>query len=228
MIVQPLAQVAIFALVLSSILAARMPDASGPFAYVIFLLAGTLCWSLFAEVLTRSVAIFVDNGNLIKKIAFPRVSLPLIVAGVALANNAVLFLVIVCGAIVLGHPPGIEYLWLPLLTLLTLALASGLGIILGTLNVFARDTAQAVPVFMQALYWLTPIVYVATILPERFAKWLSLNPLAPLVAGYQSVVLYNRPPDWMGLVPVAILSVVLLAAALGLFRRASGDMPDVL
>ena len=116
MIAQPLAQVAIFSFVLSDILSARLPGVSSPHAYVVYLMAGMLCWSLFSEVVTRCVSIFIENGNLIKKIAFPRVSLPLIAVGIALVNNAVLFCAIVGAAWLLGFGVTRELFWLPVLT----------------------------------------------------------------------------------------------------------------
>ena len=228
MVAQPLAQVAIFSFVLSGLLAARIPNVSGPYAYVIFLMAGTLCWSLFSDVVARCLTIFIESGNMIKKIAFPRVSLPLIVTGIALANNAALFLVVACAASLLGYPISIHYVWLPPLVLLTVALAIGLGIICGTLNVFSRDVGQVVPVLLQLLFWMTPIVYIASILPEPFQQWLAWNPLVAIVQSYQDVILFARPPAWDSLVPAAVVSGVLLFVALGLFRRAAGEMPDVL
>ncbi|MEY4504149.1 MAG: hypothetical protein RL154_442, partial [Pseudomonadota bacterium] len=91
MILNPLAQVAIYALVLSAVLSAKLPGITSQYAYAIYLMAGTLGWSLFAEILGRSLNIFVDNGNLIKKMSFPKIALPMITAGSALANNALLF-----------------------------------------------------------------------------------------------------------------------------------------
>lgn len=228
MIAQPLAQVLIFSFVLSDLLSARLPGVTSPHAYVIYLMAGTLCWSLFVDVVTRCLTIFIENGNLIKKIVFPRVSLPLIVIGVALVNNVVLLAVVLVVASFLGFPAGAQMLWLPALIVATLALAVAVGIIFGVLNVFMRDTGQAVPVLLQVLYWLTPIVYIASILPERYRGILDYNPLTPLVEGYQSVLVFGHSPDWSSLWPVAILSMVMLALALTLFRRASPEMPDVL
>ena len=228
MIAQPMAQVAIFSFVLSDILTARLPGVSSPHAYVIYLMAGTLCWSLFSDVVTRCVTIFIENGNLIKKIAFPRVSLPLIAVGIALVNNAVLFCAIAVAALLLGFDATRELLWLPALTLATLALGVAVGVILGVLNVFMRDTGQAVPVLLQILYWFTPIVYIASILPAQYRGVIDYNPLARLVKGYQDIFLFARAPDWNVLLPVVVFIAALLGLALTLFRKASPEMPDVL
>jgi lipopolysaccharide transport system permease protein len=228
MIAQPLAQVAIFSIVLSDLLSARLPGVSNPNAYVMYLMAGTLCWSLFSDVVTRCTTIFIENGNLIKKIAFPRISLPLIAIGIALVNNAVLFCAIAIAALLLGFGATLELFWLPSLMLATLALGVSVGVILGVLNVFMRDTGQAVPVLLQILFWFTPIVYIASILPERYRGLVDYNPLARLVESYQGLLLFARPPDWGNLLPVVVFIVALLGLALTLFRKASSDMPDML
>jgi lipopolysaccharide transport system permease protein len=228
-VLQPLAQVAIFTLVLSEVLGARLPGTGNPNAYAIYLMAGSLCWALFNEIVTRCLGIFVGSAPLLKKIAFPRICLPLIAVGSSLLNNLLLFLAMVLIFALMGHAPTAALLWLPVLTALTAALALGLGLLLGVLNVFVRDVGQVMVIVLQLLFWLTPIVYMPSIVPGRYAHWLALNPLYPLVQAYQQVILYGAAPasGW-GLASTATLSALLLAAAFLLFRRASPDMVDVL
>lgn len=228
MILNPLAQVLIFAFVLSAVLSARLPGIDNQYAYAIYLMAGILCWSLFSEIVNRCLTLFIDNGNIIKKLAFPKIALPLIVTGSALINNLLLFVSILAIFGVLGHHPGIALIWLPALMAVTIALAVGLGLSLGVLNVFMRDIGQIVPVVMQFLFWFTPVVYMVNIIPEQYRGWLVLNPLIPIVAGYQDVLLYNRTPSWAGLGGVAIVAVVLLTFSLLIFRKASPEMVDLL
>lgn len=228
MILQPLAQVAIYSLVLSRIMAAKLPGIDNRYAYVIYLMAGMIAWALFSEVLTRSLTMFVDSGNLMKKIVFPRVCLPLVTTGSALVNN---FLLLVASAGVfalVGHPPSLSMLWLPVLIGINLIFALGLGLILGVINVFVRDVAQVMTVILQLLFWLTPIVYMPTIIPARLQAFIALNPMAHLVADFQSVILYGRPPGLLGLLIIGGASLLLLVVALALFRRAAPEMVDVL
>src|SRR5690606_3208112 len=103
MVIHPLTQVAIFALVLSNVLAARLPGTAGPYGYALYLLAGILAWNLFAEIVSRCLTLFIDNGNLIKKILFPKIALPAIAVGACLLNNLVLFAAIVVVFLLLGH-----------------------------------------------------------------------------------------------------------------------------
>ena len=228
MILHPLSQVLIFAFVLSAVMSAKLPGIDNRYAYAIYLMAGTLGWSLFAEIVNRCLTLFIENANILKKLVFPKIALPLIVTGSALINNTLLFVAILLIFGVLGHLPGMALLWLPVLMLITIALALGLGLILGVLNVFMRDIGQLVPVCMQFLFWFTPIVYMVNIIPEQYRKWLALNPLFPVITGYQNVLLYNKEPDLAGLGVIALIALVLLAFALLLFRKASPEMVDQL
>ncbi|KZC16314.1 ABC transporter [Rhodanobacter sp. FW510-R12] len=228
MILQPLAQVAIYALVLSRIMAAKLPGIDNRYAYVIYLMAGMIAWSLFAEVVTRSLTIFVDNGNLMKKMAFPRVCLPIIIAGSSLVNNLLLLVTAVGVFVLIGHSPSMAMLWLPLLIGINLAFALGLGLILGVLNVFVRDVAQFMMVVLQLLFWLTPIVYMPSIIPDRLRALLEFNPMAHMVIAFQDVLLYGRAPSITGLAVIAATATVLLLFSLILFRRSAPEMVDVL
>ena len=228
MILHPLSQVLIFAFVLSAVMSAKLPGIDNRYAYAIYLMAGTLGWSLFAEIVNRCLTLFIENANILKKLVFPKIALPLIVTGSALINNSLLFVAILLIFGVLGHLPGMALLWLPVLMLITIALALGLGLILGVLNVFMRDIGQLVPVCMQFLFWFTPIVYTVNIIPEQYRKWLAINPLFPVITGYQNVLLYNKVPDLAGLGVIVLIALVLLAFALLLFRKASPEMVDQL
>jgi len=228
MILNPLSQVLIFAFVLSAVLSARLPGINNQYAYAIYLMAGTLGWSLFAEIVNRCLTLFIDNGNILKKLVFPKIALPLIVTGSALVNNTLLFIAILLIFGVLGHLPSIALIWLPVLMVINIALALGLGLALGVLNVFMRDIGQIVPVIMQFLYWFTPIVYMTNIIPKEYQHWLVYNPMIPIITGYQNVLLYNREPEWAGLGVIALIAIVLLAFSLLLFRKASPEMVDQL
>ncbi|MCO6716820.1 ABC transporter permease, partial [Streptomyces sp. CHB19.2] len=90
-IINPLAQVAIYALILSNVLATKLPGINNSYAYALYLMAGMLGWSLFSEVINRCLTLFVDQGNLLKKMSFPRITLPVIVMGSSLLNYELLF-----------------------------------------------------------------------------------------------------------------------------------------
>jgi lipopolysaccharide transport system permease protein len=96
------------------------------------------------------------------------------------------------------------------------------------LNVFVRDIGQIVPVVLQFVFWLTPIVYRVEVIPSRYRGWLILNPLIPIITGYQDALLYDHAPNWAGLGLVALIAAALLGFSLVLFRKASPEMVDQL
>jgi lipopolysaccharide transport system permease protein len=227
LVLHPLAQVVVFAAILSKVLAARLEGMDNSYAYAVYLLAGIACWSLFSEVVLRCTTVFVDQASLLRKMNFPRITLPVVVIGSALVANACLILVLVAAALLLGFDVSWAWAWLPVMMLLTTALAAGIGLLLGTLHVFARDVGQVIAVVLQFWFWATPIVYPATIVPEGFKRILSLNPVAPLVKAYQDVILHARAPDgtiWF----TVVVAAGFLLLALFIFRRASAELVDAL
>lgn len=229
MVINPLINAAIFALVLAEVMSARLPGMThDKFGYALYLMAGMLAWSLFAEVVTRSLTIFVDNGNLLKKLVFPRICLPLIVTGSALINNFLLFVAILGIFGVLGHVPSAKVLWIPVLMLIPLALGAGAGLLLAILHVFVRDIGQLVPVILQLGFWFTPIVYLPSILPANLSGLLRANPMAPVVESYQNVMVWGTEPVWYQLGWVGGLAALLLVIALVVFRRSRNDLVDAL
>ncbi|RUU12630.1 ABC transporter permease [Mesorhizobium sp. USDA-HM6] len=227
-ILHPLAQALIFSMVLSEVLKARLPDTDSPAAYPIYLLSGMAAWSLFSEILTRSMTVFIEQASVMKKIAFPRLCLPVIVGGTALINHLLLLVALFIIFIFLGHLPGRALVLLPIGIVLIAAIGFGLGVILGVMNVFIRDIAQVMTIVLQLWYWLTPIVYPANVLPEKYSYVLKINPLAPLVALYQDALLFDRWPGPESLIMPATLGLVSMILAMVFFRRASPELIDVL
>ena len=228
MILHPLSQVIIFAFVLSAVITAKLPGVDSHYGYPIYLMAGILGWTLFMDIISRCLTIFIDNGGILKKITFPRIALPLIVLGTAIVNNLMLLSTILVISVFLGHLPGTSLVWLPLSMLVNIALAVGIGLTLGVFNVFMRDIGQVVPVLLQFLYWFTPIIYTLDMLPAELRQWIVWNPLFPIITGYQDALLFDRPPEFAPLLAVAAIAFVLLILSLVLFRRASPEIVDQL
>ncbi len=227
-ILNPLAQAAILSLILSQVMGIRLQGVQDPAAYPIHLMAGTAAWGLFSEIFNRCVTVFITYAGSLKKISFPRLCLPMIVWGSALLNHLLLLAAITIVFTLLGHPPNTAWLALPLSILLISMFAFGFGLVLGIINVFARDVAEVTGILMQIWFWLTPIVYSVDAVPARFRWFVSLNPMAPLVVAYQDAMLSGRWPDLAALWPTAAVTLVLVAFAFLLFRRASAELVDAL
>lgn len=227
-VLTPLATIIIYLLVFSAVMRGRLPGRGDSLSYGIFLCTGVLLWGLFAEVVTRAQNVFIEYANLLKKLAFPRITLPVVVLLASLLNFAIvagLFLLLLLGV---GRFPGAALLsFVPLLALQQ-TLAVGLGILLGTINVFFRDVGQLVAVVLNLWFWGTPIVYHLDLLGEQARAVVVRNPLTPLFLAYQGIVLEGSWPQWRTLVPTLLVALVVLVAGVLAFRRLSGDMVDEL
>ncbi|WP_185983452.1 ABC transporter permease [Aureimonas mangrovi] len=227
-ILHPLAQALIFAIILSEVLGARLPGVDDTASYAIYLLSGIAAWGLFSEIVNRSMTIFLEQGSAMKKIAFPRLCLPVIVWGSALINHALLLLAIVVVFAFMGHTPGSGWLAVPLGIVLISLLGFGIGVLCGIMNVFARDVGQVMTVVLQMWFWLTPIVYHADIVPARFEWLIHINPMTPLVGVYQDALLFDRLPAMGPLLVPALLGAATFVLSFLVFRRASPELVDAL
>jgi homopolymeric O-antigen transport system permease protein len=227
-VIQPLSMVLVYTLIFSQVMRARLPGLDSSFAFSIYLCAGILTWGLFQEIIGRAQTIFVDNANLIKKVSFPRVCLPVIAVMSAGINFTIIFGLFTIFLVVTGNFPGVAYVAILPVLVIHVAFAIGLGVIFGVLHVFFRDVGQFVGILLQFWFWFTPIVYPITILPEWAQGIMRLNPLTWLAEAYQGILVYGRWPNWLQLLPVLLLAIALCAFGMRLFSRRVGEIVDEL
>lgn len=227
-ILNPLAMIIVYTLIFSQIMRAKLPGVESAFGYSIYLCAGVITWGLFAEIVGRGQNVFLENANLLKKLSFPRLCLPVTVVANAGLNFFIIFGLFTAFLVLSGTFPGLPFLAVfPLLALLVL-FSIGLGITLGVLNVFFRDVGQFFGIFLTFWFWLTPIVYPISILPERLQPYMNLNPMTRLSTAFQVVLVHSQWPNWYSLWPVVVLALLLCVFGFGLYRRHAGEMVDEL
>ena len=228
LVAQPLATIFIFTVVFANIMRPGMPAHDSKFAYSIYLCSGVLTYGLFSEMLGRSVNIFVENANLLKKINFPKLCLPIIILVSSILNFAIIMSLFLLFLLITSSFPGWAILSvLPVLGI-QLMFAMGLGMLLATINVFYRDVQQMVQVVLQFWFWLTPIVYVAPTLPDAAQRILDLNPLWPLIQAYQGIFLEHQMPDWAGLIYPLLLALFFVVLGVFAFYKLQGEIVDEL
>lgn len=228
MIIQPLSMVLIYSLILSQIMKGKLPEVETQYAYPIYILSGVIGWTLFSEVFNRCLNIFIENANLLKKLSFPRLTLPIIVVGSSLINFLLMIFITYIVLGFLGHFPIKAIYYLPLLVFITLALALSLGLFFGIINVFIRDVGQLIGVIMQFWFWLTPVVYMLSIVPEKFHSLFLLNPMTGIIIGYQNVILYEKAPDLNLLIYPTIFAFIFICLTTIIYKKAVEEMTDVL
>ena len=227
-VLNPLAMIVVYTVIFSQVMGSRLQGVDSTFAYSIYLCAGALTWGLFAEITGRAQSVFLENANLIKKLQFPRICLPIIVVLNAGVNFAIIFGLFTAFLLISGTFPGWVYFALFPVLALQILFAIGLGMILGVLNVFFRDVGQFFSILLQFWFWFTPIVYPVSALPPAVRDLLVWNPMAAVVAAYQAILVNGQLPQWNTLLPVALLGVACCLLGLQLFRKRAGEMVDEL
>jgi len=227
-VLNPLAMIVIYTVVFSRIMHARLPGVESDFAYSIYLCAGILTWGLFSEIIDRGQNVFIENANMLKKINFPRMCLPITVIAGALVNFGIIFGLFTMFLIMTGNFPGLIYIALIPVLIIMIALSIGLGVTLGVLNVFFRDVSQFFGIFLTFWFWLTPIVYPTNILPENIKSIAVINPMYGIVTGFQTILVNKQLPNWNGMIWAAFLAVLFCLTGLYLSRKRMGEMVDEL
>jgi lipopolysaccharide transport system permease protein len=227
-VINPLAMIVVYTVIFSQVMRARLPGVDSTFAYSIYLCSGILTWGLFAEISGRGQNIFLEHANLLKKLSFPRLCLPVVVVLSALLNFMIIFGIFTVFLVITGNFPGWPYLALIPLLAIQVAFSIGLGITLGVLNVFFRDVGQLFGVILQFWFWLTPIIYPVTLLPESARFLMNFNPMAGLMAAYQAILVSGHWPPWKSLWLAILLAIFFCWLGLRLFRNHGREMVDEL
>ena len=235
-VLQPLIAAGIFSFVFGAV--AGLPSGNVP--YIVFSYAGLLCWNLFAGTLTKSSNVLVANTQLVSKVYFPRLVLPLSTVYSSLIDFAVAALMLAVLMIIYGVVPGWGLLLLPLWIGLALILALGCGLFLSALMVSYRDVQYIVPVAMNFLLYASPVAYsVATVLerlqgkvPASLTIWAEraflANPMAGLLEAFRWSILGGPAPIWGAVIYSAICAIGLFVAGAFAFKRMEKRFADVI
>jgi lipopolysaccharide transport system permease protein len=222
-ILQPALGAALFALVFGVF--AKLPSDGVP--YLLFAYLGLLPWQLFAFALNESTQSVVQHQQLVKKVYFPRLFLPLTPIVGAVVDFGVASVVLVAMMVFFGVSPGARVLALPLLVLAVVTTALAVSIWLTALNVKYRDVRYAMPFLVQVWFFATPVVYSSTLIPAHLRPFWALNPMATVVDGFRWAVLGAPPPPAVAVGVACLVVAVLLLGGLRYFRSAEATFADV-
>jgi ABC-type polysaccharide/polyol phosphate export permease len=225
-VIHPLLTLAMYTLVFSLIIQPAYSRTNSVGSFAVFLFAGLLPWIQFHESISRCAGVFLENGNLIKKVKFQIELLPESVICSSLSNQLIAAAVFTVVLWTRSLPISADLLWLVPALLLQFLISMGLGLIVASANVFVRDIHQFLNVGFPFLFWATPIVYPPEQVPARF-KWLSeANPLTHLVALFRAAFLQMPAPRWSALVYLSACSAIVFWAGRRTLRRARGVLAD--
>jgi lipopolysaccharide transport system permease protein len=222
-IVQPVATVAIFAVVFTRI----VPVDTGGVPYILFSYTAVVPWTLLATSITDMAMSLVQNMNLVGKIYFPREALPIAALLARLADFGISFVLLVILVILFRIPVSpLGLLYLPLILIIQLALILGIGIGSAALNVFYRDVDPLLKLVTQVWFYASPILYPISFVPENWQWLYFLNPMAGIIAAYRDVLIYNTTPGNY-LVPAAVISLILFLFGYWFFKRVEFQFADI-
>jgi lipopolysaccharide transport system permease protein len=223
-ILQPLLTTAIFTVVFGVL----MKTPSDNVNYVLFAFVGLLPWSVFSQSLQRAGISLTREINLITKIFFPRIIIPIASAASTLVDFLVSFLILIILLIIYKVPLSINILSLPVLLFFTMLLSIGVGIIFAALNVYYRDFTYVLPFVIQVWMYASPLAYSSKLIPPSWTWVYDLNPLVGIINGFRWAVLGTTDFPLKSLVYSITASVVILILGLALFRRLERSFADVI
>ena len=221
----PILWMALYTAVFSVVL--RVPIESGFATFPEFLMAGLLPWIAINEGIARSSSTLADNAVIVKKAVFPLETLVLSVVLAAIVNQLVAFLVFAVYVFFLGHLSAWILLAVPALVLQVL-LTYGIGCFAATVTAFVRDAGQAIGILLTVVFFATPIVYPASLVPRQFRPFLEANPVAHLVAMYRSAFTLHAAPDLGSVLYLSAFSLLAAVAGASLFARARPHFSDLI
>ena len=221
-IIQPFMTMVVFTVFLGRL--AKMPSDGIP--YPVFSYLGLLPWTYFSNAISRSGGSLVANSQLLSKVYFPRILIPLSGVLSAMVDFLVSFLVLIGLMLWYGIMPAASTVLLIPLTLLAAVAAMGVGMWLASLNVKYRDVTHAIPFLIQIWMYATPVVYPASVVPEKWRTLYALNPLAGIIEAYRAATL-GRPINWAMLAVSAVTAFVALYVGLRQFARMERSFADV-
>ncbi|MDD6402859.1 MAG: ABC transporter permease [Mollicutes bacterium] len=209
----PLLMLAVYAFVFPYILRVNVDN------YTIFMIVALIPWNFFTTAIQSGTGSVVANGNILKKVYFPREIIPISITTSQSVNFLITCIIMAVFIIFSGVGFSVHALLFPLLVLIQYILILGLTFILSALTVFVRDIDHFVSVILMLGFYATPIVYQGEMLPKKFQIFLKLNPMAQLVEAYRSILYYHRMPDMTMLIIWGLGSVAILVIGYLIFKK---------
>lgn len=222
-IFQPLMTMVIFTIVFGNF--AQIPSDGLP--YPLFAYTALLPWNYFAQAVSRSGTSLVGNADLISKVYFPRLIIPLSAAAAPLVDFAIAFVVLLGMMAWFGIMPGWYAVTVPLLLLLALVTALAVGLWLTALNVKYRDVGYTIPFLIQFWMYASPVAYSVSLVPDKWRLLYSLNPMVGVIHGFRWALLKQEAPDFGVMLMSAVMILALLFGGLMYFGRTEQTFADI-
>ncbi|MGF7399122.1 ABC transporter permease [Thermoanaerobacterium thermosaccharolyticum] len=211
--VNPLLQLVVYSIVFSTIMRMNI------YNFAMFLFVALLPWIYFSTSITQSTTIVMANSNLVKKIYFPRIILPISVALTGFINMLFGFIIVFIALIIFKIHLSLSIVLLPIVMINEFLFVVGLNVIFSALNVFFRDLEHILGIVTMAWFYLTPIVFPINLIPEKYFKLFFLNPMTSIILPYRDILYYGLWPSKKSLLLIFLMSICFDVFAFILFDR---------
>ena len=222
-IIRPVFSMIVFSIVFGKM--AKIPSDGIP--YPIFSFAALVPWTYFATSLTQSTQSLVTSANMLSKVYFPRLIIPMTPVLACLVDFAIAFCILVIMMFWYGIVPSANVLYLPLLILLMMLTASGIGMWLSALAIQYRDIKHAIQFLVQLLMYIAPVVWPVALMPDKYRLLYGLYPMAGVIEGFRSSILGTNPMPWDLIITGAVTSILLAISGALYFKRMEKYFADV-
>lgn len=209
----PLLQIAVYAIIFPLIMRNQIPN------YTLFMVCGLIPWTYFSTVLNRASFIMIENGNILKKVYFPREILPLSLVMSETVNFLISSIIILAFVIINGTGLSIYILFYPLVLLVQFVLLLGISLIFSSVTVYFRDLQHFIGVALQLFFYATPIVYSIDAIPENFRWILKFNPMTYIIEGYRDIFYSKSIPDIKMLGIILVIGIIVTVIGYLIFNK---------
>ena len=213
--INPLLQILVYALIFPLV----MKNGGSYKDYTVFMVCGLIPWAYFTTVINRASFIMIENGNILKKVYFPRSILPLSLVTSETINFLVSCIIILAFIVIKGFGISKFILFFPLVLLIQYVLLLGIALIFSAVTVYMRDIQHFIGVVLQLLFYATSIVYSIDTIPEGFRWILKWNPMTYIIEGYRAIFYNQTMPDLKALGILGVISIVILIVGYLLFNK---------
>jgi lipopolysaccharide transport system permease protein len=222
-IIQPFFTMVVFSLFFGNL--ANIPSDNIP--YPLFSFAALVPWTFFANGLAQSANSLVGGANILKKVYFPRLTVPIASVLAGVVDFLIAFVVLLGMMLYFGRVPTLNVLWLPYLLVLALVTSLGVGLWLSAMNVQFRDIRYVIPFLTQLWMFSTPIAYPSSLIPEAWRTLYALNPMVGVVEGFRWALLGTDTAPGPMIIVSSVVAVALLVSGAFYFRRMEKTFADV-
>jgi lipopolysaccharide transport system permease protein len=222
-VIQPLVQTLVFTVIFGNL--AKLDSDGVP--YILFSFAAMVPWNYFSNILTESSNALIANKNMLSKVYFPRLVLPLASVFSKLIDFGIAFLVMIGLFMYYGFVPSVNVIYLPIILIILIMSSLGVGMILSAMAIQYRDVQYAMSFMVRILMYSVPVVYSINIIPQKWVYVYALNPMVGVIEGMRAAFLGTKAMPWDLIVIGAGVSLILFIYGAFYFRKMENTVADI-